>query len=277
MKEELRDIYMQAEIPRELPGLVEGAIRRGARRAARRRHAIRIASPIIAACAVFVLILNTVPTFAAALYEVPLLGEVCRVLTVRSYHYGDDKKNVDIEVPAIDVELGGADWAGSVNRLIEATVEAEVAQSEARAEEYYAAFIATGGDPEDYHPIGIEVDYEVYYASDEILSFAVIKTETLATAYETFHYYNYDLETGEELSVEALAGENWREKARAGLAQLLEDPGENDMWWELGEAEREAAIDEAQLRLNSAGEPVLVFQRYTLGPGAMGRPEIVLK
>ena len=31
----------------------------------------------------------------------------------------------------------------------------------------------------------------------------------------------YDLETGEELSVEALAGENWREKARAGLAQLL--------------------------------------------------------
>ena len=215
MKEELRDIYMQTDIPRELPGLVEGAIRRGARRAARRRHAIRIASPIIAACAVFVLILNTVPTFAAALYEVPLLGEVCRVLTVRSYHYGDDKKNVDIEVPAIDVELGGADWAGSVNRLIEATVEAEVAQSEARAEEYYEAFIATGGDPEDYHPIGIEVDYEVYYASDEILSFAVIKTETLATAYETFHYYNYDLETGEELSVEALAGENWREKARA--------------------------------------------------------------
>ena len=39
MKEELRDIYMQTEIPRELPGLVEGAIRRGARRAARRRHA----------------------------------------------------------------------------------------------------------------------------------------------------------------------------------------------------------------------------------------------
>ena len=45
------------------------------------------------------------------------------MLTVRSYHYGDDKKNVDIEVPAIDVELGGSDWAESVNRLIEATVE----------------------------------------------------------------------------------------------------------------------------------------------------------
>lgn len=277
MKDELRDIYMQTEIPEELPGLVEGAIRRGTRRARRRRTAVRIASPILAACAVFVFMLNTVPTFAGALYEVPVLGDVCRVLTVRRDHYEDDKKNVDIEVPAIDVQLGGADWADSVNQLIQATVNAEVAQSEARAEEYYDAFIATGGTPEEYHPIGIDVDYEVYYASDEVISFAVIKTETLATAYETFHYYNYDLETGEELSVEALAGENWREKARAGLAQLLENPGENDMWWELGEAEREAAIDEAQLRLNSAGEPVLVFQRYTLGPGAMGRPEIVLK
>lgn len=111
MKEELRDIYMQTEIPEELPGLVEGAIRRGTRRAARRRNAIRIASPIVAACAVFVLMLNTVPTFANAMYEVPVLGEVCRVLTVRSYHYEDEKKNVDIEVPAIDVEFGGADWA----------------------------------------------------------------------------------------------------------------------------------------------------------------------
>ena len=96
---------------------------------------------------------------------------------------GDDKKNVDIEVPAIDVQLGGADWADSVNQLIQATVNAEVAQSEARAEEYYDAFIATGGTPEEYHPIGIDVDYEVYYASDEVISFAVIKTETLASAW----------------------------------------------------------------------------------------------
>ena len=190
MKDELRDIYMQTEIPEELPGLVEGAIRRGTRRARRRRAAVRIASPILAACAVFVLMLNTVPTFAGALYEVPVLGDVCRVLTVRRDHYEDDKKNVDIEVPAIDVQLGGADWADSVNQLIQATVNAEVAQSEARAEEYYDAFIATGGTPEEYHPIGIDVDYEVYYASDEVISFAVIKTETLASAYETFHYYN---------------------------------------------------------------------------------------
>ena len=57
MKEELRDIYMQTDIPRELPGLVEGAIRRGARRAARRRHAIRVASPILAASAELVIII----------------------------------------------------------------------------------------------------------------------------------------------------------------------------------------------------------------------------
>lgn len=276
MKDELREIYTETQVPEELPGVVEAALRRGGRKARSKRRAMRIVSPIAAAFAAFVLVLNTVPTFAAAMYELPVLGEVCRVLTVRSYHYEDETKQVDIEVPAIDVELGESDWANSVNMLIEATIEYEVAQSESRAQEYYEAFIATGGAPEDYHPIGITVDYEVYYASDSVLSFAVIKTETLASAYETFHYYNYDLKTGEELTIEALAGEDWRERARAGLSEMMSEAGEGESWWELSEAELEAAIDEAQLRLDGSGRPVLVFQKYSLGPGSMGRPELVL-
>lgn len=268
---------MQTELPEELPGVVEAALRRGERRAKAKRRTWRIVSPLAAAFAVFTLVLNTVPTFASAMYEVPVLGEVCRVLTVRSYHYEDETKNVDIEIPAIDVELGDADWAESVNRLIEATIEYEVAQSEQRAEEYYDAFISTGGTPEDYHAIGIEVDYEVYYASEDVLSFAVIKTETLASAYETFHYYNYDLRTGQELKAEDLAGQAWREKAKTALTELMADPAEGAVYWELDDEALEAAIDGAQLRLSSTGEPVLVFQKYSIGPGSMGRPEITLK
>lgn len=277
MRDELRDIYMQTELPEELPGVVEAALRRGERRAKAKRRTWRIVSPLAAAFAVFTLVLNTVPTFASAMYEVPVLGDVCRVLTVRSYHYEDETKNVDIEIPAIDVELGDADWAESVNRLIEATIEYEVAQSEQRAEEYYNAFISTGGTPEDYHAIGIEVDYEVYYASEDVLSFAVIKTETLASAYETFHYYNYDLRTGQELTAEDLAGQAWREKAKAALTELMTDPAEGAVYWELDDEALDAAIDGAQLRLSSTGEPVLVFQKYSIGPGSMGRPEITLK
>ena len=120
------------------------------------------------------------------------------------------------------------------------------------------------------------MDYEVYYASSDVLSFAVIKTETLATAYETFHYYNYDLRTGEELTVEELAGADWREKAEAGLRELMAHPDDGETYWELDEEQLAAAIDEAQLRLDAAGAPVLVFQKYTLGPGSMGRPELSL-
>lgn len=276
MKDELKDIYNATELPEELPGVVEAALRRGERRVRSRRRSLRILSPMAAALAAFVLVLNTVPTFAAAMYEVPVLGEVCRVLTVRSSHYADNTKNVDIEVPAIDVELGEAGWAESVNRLIEATIDYEVAQSEARAEEYYQAYISTGGDPEDYRPIDIGVDYEVYYASDSVLSFAVIKTETLASAYETFHYYNYDLTTGEELQISELAGEGWRERAKAQLVELISSPDADGTYWQLDEAGLEEALDAAQLRLDGAGRPVLVFQKYSLGPGSTGRPELVL-
>lgn len=277
MIDELRDIYNDTELPEELPGVVEAALRRGERKARSRRRTIRALSPVAAALAVFVLMLNTVPTFASAMYEVPVLGDVCRVLTVRSDHYENETVSVDIEVPAIDVELGNASWAESVNRLIEATVDMEVAQSEERAREYYQAFIDTGGKPEEYNAIGIEVDYEVYYASDSVLSFAVIKTETLASAYETFHYYNFDIDTGRELTAEDLAGENWREKALEALRELMAEPEDGEVYWELGESELEAAIDEAQLRLDSSGAPVLVFQKYSIGPGSMGRPEVNIK
>ena len=39
----------------------------------------------------------------------------------------------------------------------------------------------------------------------------------------------------------------------------------------------DAVLDEAQFKLDSTGAPVLVFQKYALGPGVMGRPELTLK
>ena len=110
-----------------------------------------------------------------------------------------------------------------------------------------------------------------------MLSFAVIKTETLASAYETFHYYNYDLKTGEELDIEDVAGPGWRERAMSALVELVTNPGEGESYWELDEIDLDAVLDEAQFKLDSTGAPVLVFQKYALGPGVMGRPELTLK
>ena len=53
-----------------------------------------------------------------------------------------------------------------VNALIRETVEAEVAESERRAEEYYEAYIATGGDPDEFIRTS-DIAFDIAYAVDQ--------------------------------------------------------------------------------------------------------------
>ena len=230
-----------------------------------------------ATLAVFVLLLNTVPTFAAAMYELPVLGGLCRVLTVADYHETHAASEVDVALPALDAEEGAAPWAQEVNALIRETVEAEVAESERRAEEYYEAYVATGGDPDGFIPVRVSAGYEVYYSGGDYLSFAVIKTESGASVYSSFHYYNYDVRTGAELSLEDLIGENYLElcvsAVKNGLAAL--DSESKSMLWE--DTDLESAINESSaFYINEAGNVVLVFDKYSLGAGALGRLEFTV-
>ena len=281
MKEELKALYTDAPAPAGLSAAVERGLAEGMRRRSPHRRAARAArrgaAALTAACAVFVLLLNTVPTFAAAMYELPVLGGLCRVLTVADYHETHAASEVDVAMPAIEAGEGAAPWAQEVNALIRETVEAEVAESERRAEEYYEAYIATGGDPDGFIPVRVDAGYEVYHTGDRLLSFAVIKTESGAAVYSSFHYYNYDVTTGEELTLEDLIGENYLElcvsAVENGLAAL--DDESKSMLWE--DTDLESAINESSaFYINEAGNVVLVFDKYSLGAGALGRLEFTV-
>ena len=250
------------------------------RRSPHRRAACaarRGAAALAAACAVFVLFLNTVPTFAAAMYDLPVIGGICRVLTVADYHETHAASEVDVALPAIEAGEGAAPWAQEVNALIRETVEAEVAESERRAEEYYEAYIATGGDPDGFIPVRVSAGYEVYYSGGDYLSFAVIKTESGASVYSSFHYYNYDVRTGAELSLEDLLGPGWLDECAAaverGLAALPEE-SRVMLWTDVDIAA--AARDSADFYLDGEGRVVLVFDKYSLGAGALGRLEFTV-
>lgn len=280
MKKELRELYTGVPIPSELGGAVERGLEEGARRRAARRPGrafVRAAAPLAAACAVFVLLLNTVPTFAAAMYDLPVIGGICRVLTIADYHESSHASEVDVRLPAIDSGDASAPWADEVNELIRTTVEAEVAESERRAEEYYEAYIATGGDPDEFIPVRVSAGYEVYYSGGDYLSFAVIKTESGASVYSSFHYYNYDVRTGAELSLEDLLGPGWPDRCAAaverGLAALPEE-SRVMLWTDVDVAA--AVRDSADFYLDGEGRVVLVFDKYSLGAGALGRLEFTV-
>ena len=80
--ERAKERYHSVEPPEELAFAVAPAVRAGDQ-ARRSRHALRRSlGTALASCACFVLLVNTSPTFAQAVYEVPVLGRLARIFTV---------------------------------------------------------------------------------------------------------------------------------------------------------------------------------------------------
>ena len=205
--ERARARYRAQETPEELSLAVRAAIREGERLRKRRRVLRRSLATALAGCACFVLLVNGSPTFAQAVYDVPLLGSLARIFTVTEFTVNDDEHVIDVRLPALE-NTGYTDLEQQINQEISTRVQAVIDEAEARARETKEAYVATGGDPDDYMPVIIDVDYEVKCQTEHYLSFVIQKTETRASAYTEFYTYNIDLETGRELTLRDLLGPN---------------------------------------------------------------------
>ena len=48
------------------------------------------------------LLLNLSPTVARAMWEIPVLGKLCRVVALREYHFADEIKFIDARIPQME-------------------------------------------------------------------------------------------------------------------------------------------------------------------------------
>lgn len=268
--DQCRQAYQDTPIPEELERKVENAIRAGRQPRSSRRWARQGAAWASGLCACFLLVLNTAPSFAQAMYQVPVLGELCRVFTFRSYQEEENASWVQVVVP--QVELKGKDQLEQrVNLEISTAIDREVEASKARGREYYQAYLDTGGDPADYHPILVQVDYEVKSVAQNRLSFVITKTETLASAYTRFYFYNLDLETGKELTLRDLLGPDYAAIAAGRIRQELESWSPEEQAQLFEGVDLESLIQEDRgFYIEEDGTIMVVFEKYEIAVGAAG-------
>lgn len=272
--EEARRRHQAVDLPPELPFAVHAALRQGERQRARVRALRRSLTGTLAACACFVLLVNASPAFANALADVPVLGSLARVCTIRQFSEHDETKLLDVRLPALE-HTGSTDLEQRINTEITTRVEETLAEARVRAALDRQAFLDTGGRAEEFIPVIITVDYEIKCQNDRYLSFILTKTETQANAYTQFYTYNIDLEAGRTLSLRDLLGPDWRtlcdETVRAEIARrTAEDP--SCMYFE-GTEGFQTVADNQSFYLSPAGNPVLLFAKYEIAPGSMGIQE----
>ena len=276
MKDEWKTWYNSIPIPPQLDAAVDEAIAEGKKRARFRRFRAALLTPL-AACAVFVLLLNINVSFAYAVYEIPVLGDLGKIFTFREYQEESTTFIADVRIPNVDVAglTGENSWTEEINQTITETMESSVASSMRRAQEYYEAYVSTGGDPEEFHQMLIDVDYEVKYTSDHILSFIIYKMETLASGYQENYYYNIDLQTGETITLDDLLGADYVGIIAAQVEEQLENLPEEDKGMLFTDAVdiREVIEEDVGFYLDENGGIVVVFPKYSIGAGALGLME----
>ena len=272
--EKAREDYEQIPIPAELEERVQAGIRQGKathRKAKRQRHWKRSVGAVAACFVVLVGVLNVSPTVAAAAADVPVLGGLFQVLTVRSFTDKTEDRTLEVKQPGV---TGGA-LAEQVNAEIQERVDAKIAEGEQLIAEYKEAYFATGGTEEEWaqHDNKVTVTYEIKSQTDETVSFVVESAVSFANAYQEETYYNLNLAEDRELTLKAVLGEDWAEKCNESIREQM-DAAEDPSVYFTPDAGGFTTVDEdTQFYLNEAGNPVVVFPPYTVAVGAMGTVE----
>ena len=174
-----KEVYNSIKVPEQLNYTINSAILTKTKKKVYTFKRIKYAmSTIVVAFSTFIFLININPSFAANISEIPIIGSVAKVFTIKEYNQKDKTKLINAKIPAIE-NTGNTELEERINYEIMLKINEVLEEAEQRAAEYKEAVIATGGKEEDYHPINIHIDYKVGYSGEDIVSFRILKTETL--------------------------------------------------------------------------------------------------
>lgn len=291
-----KEYYDEIQIPEELNEVVQKAIntsratKMNVRRRDRRRNVLKYTLRAAAAVVLmFIAGLNTSKSFADEIHDLPVIGSLAKVLTIRSYDSHEDGKNIVVNVPEIQVDGSYAQgeetekFVGDINEEIQKIIDEYVADAQKNFDEYKEAFLATGGTEEEWadRDIDINVGYEIKYQDDRIVSFVLTGYESWVNYSQKQVFYNLDLESNQYISLKDRLGENWVELANKQIVAEIERRvnDEGCIFWGYGDNKDTAfegfqSVDEeTDFYINESGNVVIVFEKYSIGPGSTGIQE----
>ena len=226
-----------------------------------------------AACFIFItlfLLPNVSVAYAQALEQIPVIGDIVRVVTIRNYFYSDDKHEMDIDVPQIEGEDSEA--VDYINKDVSELTTALVNQ-------FYKDLEITGNNGYG----SIHVDYEATTNTDRWFTLKLSVSETSASSNTYFEFYHIDKKQGKIVELGDLFNtDKFSDILVAEIKMQMQEQMANDeniSYWinNSGIGEEFATVSaDHNFYWNENGDLVIVFDEYEVGPGSMGTPEFVI-
>ena len=282
--EDWKKEYKEIKVPDEMKERMEQSIRR-AKKEKRKVKKRKIWKTCVSAAAVLAIVLilpNTSQTAAAAMQQIPVLGNLFKITTVREYQVEEERNTANVKVPQIEVqEPADKDTDEDISAQAKESADAINFDIDAETSKLIEEFKENVKDEEGYQELYI--DSKVLTDNDRLFSLELILYQGAGSGYEQHKHYTVDKQTGKELTLKDLCGDDYMttisEEVKKQMREQM-DADENVYYW-LDDEEvpewnfKEIAADQ-DFYVNEEGHVVVCFNEYEVAPGYMGCVEFTM-
>ncbi len=276
--------YDRIVVPEKGKEKMEEAVMRAKEKKERIRRKRRIRS-VGSAAAVFAILLilpNTSRTAAAAMQQIPVLGNFFRVVTIREYQVDEERYQADVKVPEVVPEHmdGMSEETAQQTKETTDAINFDIRQA---TEELIEEFKSTMEEFEDGYG-DIIVDSEVLTDDEKWFSLDLVLYQGAGSGYERHRHYTIDKTTGRRAELSDFFGEDYvetiSEEVRAQMRKRMAED-ENVTYWidyeDVPEWNFESIAEDQDFYVNKDGKVVICFNEYEVAPGYMGCVEFVME
>lgn len=282
--EKWKEEYDKIVVPETVREKMEEAVMRAkeSKNRVKRNKRIRYIGSAAAVFAILLVLPNTSRTAAAAMQQIPVLGDFFKVVTVREYQVDEDRYQADVKVPEIVPE--------NVDEMPEETAQQAKETADAinfdiqqATDELIGEFKSTMEEFEDGYG-DILVDSEVLTDDEKWFSLDVVLYQGAGSGYERHRHYTIDKTTGKRAELSEFFGEDYvdiiSEEVKAQMrSRMAED--ESVTYWidyeDVPEWNFESIAEDQDFYVNKDGKVVICFNEYEVAPGYMGCVEFVVE
>lgn len=235
-----------------------------------------------AVLAIVLVLPNTSQTAAAAMQQIPLLGNLFKITTVREYQVDEERNMANVKVPQVEVQ-DATEGNTDADRAAQAKESADAINFDIEEEtnKLIDEFKESMKNEEGYQDIYI--DSKVLTDNDRLFSLELILYQGAGSGYEQHKHYTVDKRTGKELTLKDLCGDDYvntiseevKEQMRAQMAAdetvkyWLDDP-------DVPEWNFDKIAEDQDFYVNAEGHVVICFNEYDVAPGSMGCVEFIM-
>lgn len=274
-KQELKNLkenYNNIEIPKDLDDVVNNAL--SSTNVSNRRKVINRWSSIVASLCIVVGAVNFSPSFADTLEDIPVIGNVIKVINLRNYRIDENGFDVSIDVPKIE---------GLKDKELEYKLNKDFEEDGKKLYKEYEQEMKILKDKGLEGRELVKSWYEVKTDDDNILSLIIYNHYAQGSSNTTRKFYNINKKDQTVLTLEGMfAGTNYIDVISDNIkSQMRERMKENpnEYYWldeEMDDINFTKINKNQGFYINENGELVICFDKYEVGPGSTGLTEFVI-